>query len=77
MSTIKLSLAALLLGASLTPALADVADNANAPVTVLNQSLGQKAAPMVEGRQATPMVATGHESGAAHYLDNRQVDQDR
>ncbi len=78
MTYAKLSLAALLLGASFAPALADEADLANSPVAVLNQSVAAPAGKIVEGRQATPIVATAtHETGAARYLDNRVSDQDR
>lgn len=79
MNATKLTLAALLLGASLTPALAESHDAGNDTLAVYRQSVAAPATvKMVEGRQAAPIVtAPKAQSGVATYLDNRIMDQNR
>ncbi|MBV5264994.1 hypothetical protein [Pinisolibacter aquiterrae] len=79
MTFTKLTLAALVLGASLTPALAESGDLSQTPVAAYEQALGNPAAKpaVIEGRQAAPVVTPTAETGAARYLDGRVQDQDR
>lgn len=78
MNVTRFSLAALLLGASLTPALADSGDTGSSPLTVFQQSLaGPARAPLIEGRQATPVAAPAPLTDAERYLASRVRDQDR
>lgn len=78
MNVTKLTLAALLVGASLTPALADSGDTSRSPLAVFQQAHATPAeAKMVEGRQATPIVAPAAVTGAERYLDGRIDDQTR
>lgn len=77
MTVTKLTLAALLLGASLTPALADPGpDRSAAPLTAYLASLHQAPAtsPMIEGRQGAPVHATATETALDHYLNQRNGD---
>jgi len=79
MTFTKLTFAALVLGASLTPALAESGDLSQSPVAAYEQALGNPAAKpaMIEGRQAAPVANASAVSGAARYLDGRIQDQDR
>ncbi|MBV5264993.1 hypothetical protein [Pinisolibacter aquiterrae] len=80
MTFTKLPLAALILGASLTPALAESGDLSQTPVAAFEQALGNPAAKsaVIEGRQAAPVVTpTAPTDAATRYLDSRNRDQDR
>ena len=78
MTFTKLTLAALVLGASFSPALAESDDSAQSPLSVYNQSAGQPAhTAVIEGRQTAPIATPTHANGAEAYLDDRIQDQDR
>ena len=70
----KLTLAALALGASLTPALADsgVADGRLAALAA-SQSRPTAAATMIEGRQAAPIATSGN--AVDRFLEQRNANQ--
>jgi len=76
MTFTKLSLAALVLGASLTPALAESGDLSQSPVAAYEQALGNPAVKpaMIEGRQAAPVAAT---SGALNTVDRYLIEHNR
>lgn len=80
MNTLKLTLAALILGSALTPALAEPGDLSQSPVSAYLQSLGQTAAApkLIEGRQATAIAAPAPASAVDTFLETRNgQDQDR
>lgn len=73
--TLALAGAALL--ASLAGAQAEVADSANAPLTVYLQTASSgAAAPVTEGRQAAPVVSGKALSGADRYLIDRTAGEE-
>lgn len=69
MTFAKLSFAALVLGASLTPAFAEGGEHIQSSTSVYLQSLGQSnGAPVVEGRQAAPISAPATLTDAERYV---------
>lgn len=73
MTVTKLTLAALFLGASFVPALAETGYPSQSPQEVYLSSLAAKPAekPMIEGRQAAPIHATAPETAAERYVVDR------
>ncbi|MBV5264996.1 hypothetical protein [Pinisolibacter aquiterrae] len=76
MTFTKFAIAALALGASLGPALAESGDLSQRPVAAYEQSLGNPAAKpaMIEGRQAAPVAAT---PGALNTVDRYLIEHNR
>ncbi len=78
MTFTKLTFAALALGASLTPALAEsgASDDRLAAFLASQNAAAPKSA-IVEGRQAAPIAAPAQASAVDRYLNNRTADQNR
>ncbi|MCE1236569.1 MAG: hypothetical protein LWW93_09450 [Hyphomicrobiales bacterium] len=79
MTFAKLSIAALVLGASLTPALAESGDQTPTAASVYLQSIGHSnGSAMVEGRQAAPIAAAASGlTDAERYVVVHNAENDR